>query len=1180
MSANSITILRPADPRKQARKSILADGTIKAADNISHFRHETRRFDGVRQLHEIVSGLLHENAFVVRAAPASNRQPIHRRQALVRGRDDNGFVDDAKGWLPIDIDGLRLPALTDWRDDPVAAVDHAIGCLPECFWDVSCSWSFSASHGIEKVAGKWTGNYVGDMVRLRLWFILDRAINSREAQAWLNSMSDLAPVDASVARTPQPIYLARPATWDGIDPLAKLGVPLSGFREGLEDAVVVPPSLEKEAQWAKAEGLGAACASHPTADAAIAAIGMRRSPGGRSEIRCHLMSAALHLARSERMQKREPMPDELRVAICRGIEAHRSAIEATLKLFGRSWSDVAAYTETDDLRRLCVWACEKIEEDHAKAQDGGGGRKRVWRLRETPPPPEVVFVTKDEARAIGAARREAFVAAVFDYANHPRKDEHGNAVAVPAPQHLLTLPTGGGKTHVGIEAIEQISELGPVGWLIPNLTLGDEAARRFREAAPGLRVVVRRGRAQPDPHQPGKLMCHRIDDAKAVLEQGLSVGRTLCRFETSRKLETADEATGKRVRRPEKTVTFCPSHSACGYIRQAQALKAANMIVMAHSHLYLGIPNDVPALAAAFVDESAWGGAIGGTDAPVAVGLGLLTDPPVLIDGELRQARMDLGRALANEPDGPVRREVLAPFSWRAKDARKDEWGHVRELDHAITGLTGEALRTKLRKAQGGAYGTRAVKRMAALWRAVEMASELPDGARSGHLWLFTVDKETGAREVRMAWKEPVAAGWDEVPLLLMDATADVAVLSQVFERVQPSPRYAVRNPHVRVFQVVDRSFSHSTLVGPPRDQDMNGAKQLTARRNAEKVKARLIADALERYEGQDVLAVVPLKVEEQWRKGTLPPWLHLMHHGATVGIDAYGGVRAVYVIGRNLPEAGAVERMAGALTGVAVEQTGYRKTPCKIPTVDGGAILTEAMQHPDPLTEAIRRQVTEAGVVQAAGRIRAINRTPEAPADIHLWSDVYVSDLGPVEALLWQGPTIDEAMLARGAWFERTADAVKVYDDLGSHQYVDRERGASLATFVYKGLYKQKLPSSPLTVVYRLDQRGSGETKAIFLQPDEEASKQFLTGKLGPIAKFEVVPTPAREAANRKMVLVCREGTGDTPLRLRNGRPLAIAPWEFEGCLNPPGDPAPATGFMFRREGGNVSIYVNGDHP
>ncbi|OBQ37792.1 MAG: hypothetical protein AN484_24720, partial [Aphanizomenon flos-aquae WA102] len=1015
-----------------------------------------------------------------------------------------------------------------------AAVDYAIGRLPECFWDASCSWSFTGTHGLEKAERKWTGGYIGDTIRLRLLFDISRPIGSDEARAWLRSMGDLAPVDDAVAGEVQPIYVARTVSHDDSDPLAKFGVPLAGFRQGLEAVVQVPDDLATKARWARAQGHGAACASHPSADAAISAIGRPSHPGGRAEIRSHMMSAALHLARNEHKEKREPKAEEMHAAICDGIEQHRQAIEENLKAAGRSWGDVAVYTDGDDLLKLCAWACDRIEDDNAKAQDGGGARKVIQRIAAAPKPPDgVVFVSQAEARDIARARVLNFVAAVKEHSELKKDCEvtaDGKVIGT-APQHLLTLPTGSGKTHAAIEGIRQLRELGPVGWLIPNLALGDEAAKRIREAAPDLRAVVRRGRERPDPDQPGQLMCHRIEDARIVMEHGLSVGSTLC----STKKKTVEKP-AVRMRRADGSwhtlseevstteAVLCPFHGVCGYTLQAEELAHADVVVMAHAHLYLGVPGDVPKLSAAIVDESAWGGAIGGADAPIAVGLGVLTSPPTLIDGELRHYRTELGKALEKEPDGPVRCEVLSPFVVKAETARALEWANVRKLDAPVTRLTGEALRDKLRKALGGSYGTQAVKRVAGVWKAVEKSAALPDGARSGHMRVYTLDRETGAREVRMSWKEPLAAGWAVLPLFLMDATADVEVLRQVFERVEPSPRYAVSNPHVKVRQVVDRSFSHATLVGPDEDRDPDGRKRQAAQNNADKVLARLISDALERYQEQEVLAVVPKAVELRWRlpDRVLPPWLKLIHHGATVGIDAYGNARAVYVIGRTLPEAGAVERMAGALTGAAVAVEGYRKTPAVIPTTDGDGILTDAMRHPDALAEAIRRQVTEAGLVQAAGRIRAINRTADTPADIHIWCDVPVPDLGAVEPCLWQGPTVDEVMLAKGCWFERAGDAAAAYRDdcrdLGTAQAVeDMRKRSELPKICLKGLYKQNLGSSLLPVRYRLAKPGSGVSHAVFLSATPAAARQFLEARLGPLALFEAEgaaaePAPAPE--------------------------------------------------------------------
>lgn len=1117
MTANTVTILRPDPATKHARKRIAADGEILGADNVAQFAHKTVRLNGIGELHSLVTKLADRNVLVVRGHPASDRQPIHRQLAFrtertkagtMKERGDDGFTDVAKFWAAFDVDGVKLPAMTDWREDPLAAVEYVIGLLPEGFWDASCSWSFTASHGLERVTkdGKkyWTGGYVGDEVRLRLWFWMSRALAEAELSAWMKSMGDLAPVDASVARTVQPIYVARPVCADGSDPLARLGVQLSGFRQGLEDAVIVPDNLAEEAQWARAEGHGASCASHPTVEAAIRAIGKPSHPKGRAEIRSHLMSAALHLARNERSAGREPDPAAMCARIVEAVEQHRDEIGQNLEDGGRSWGEVEAYVHGGDVFRLCGWAASRVEDDDAKSADGGGRRKRVRRVPHAPKLDGVVFVNQAEARDIARRTIEDFVAAATDYATGPKHDEQGNKIA--APQRLMALPTGSGKTHAAALGVKALTKLGAVAWLVPTHRLGDEAAARIKAAAPDLSVVVRRGMEQPDPAQPGKQMCHRVEDVKAVLEHGLPVASTLC------KVETKDADTG------ETKVTLCPFYGRCGYIAQQAALALADVVVASHAHLFQGVPDDVPTPVAVFVDEAAWEGALGGTDAPVAVGLGTLLDPPTLIDGELRHYRREIGKVLAAEPDGPVRREALAAWISTAKAASDMEWTVARKLPGPVTKLTGQALRDRLEAALGGTYGVKAVKRMTAFWRAVGGAAKLPDGTKAGRLRLLTADKETGAREARISWRAELAKGWDKVPMLLMDATADVTVLRQVFERLEGGARYAVANPHVTVRQVVDRSFAHATLVAPPEALDATGKKAKAARNNAAKVLARLVADAVVRYGGQDVLAVVPKAVEEQWRAAGVPRWLHLVHHGALAGLDGYGHVRAVYVVGRVLPADWAIELEAGALTGVAVSETGYRPAKVIIATTDGKGIETTAWQHPDALCEAIRRQRTEAGLIQAAGRIRAINRTAETPADVHLWVDIAVPELGPVKASTWQGPTIDERMLARGCWFERPGDAATAFPDLGNADAVKKAkaRAAADGDICLKDTLRQMSHSGLTLVRYRLAKARSGSAEAIYLGDDPAEARRFLETRLGPLAEFQVEGRAAEQPAEQ----------------------------------------------------------------
>jgi hypothetical protein len=1072
-SERALTLVWPVSKSKTVRKVIGLDGTVKSYPKANTFYHRQVSFNMASDLHEIVRQLQNENAFVIRARPVSDRQPVWKgRSENFKGPGQGGFESVHRAWIALDADGIKLPAMTDWRDDPEAAVEYAIGRLPEAFWDCTCVWSFTATHGLEiaKDTKRWTGGIVGDTIRLRLWFILNRAIRNEEARGWIRMMQDAFPeLDPSVCNVSQAIYTGRSVMErDGSDPLASLGMPLCGIRVGLEDEVEVPADLTERVRWARAEGVGASCARHPSAEAAIKAIGLPPAGGSRSEVRSHLMAAALHAARKERDAGRDADGAAITAMIHEATEEHRQTIEANLAAYGRKWADVETYVATkgatSNLGDLCVWAASKAERDDAKTGDGAGRAKIITRVANPPPPDmgDVRIVSLEEARRAAADTVDQFVAEATQYheAVHEHEaamaaaakgdieepdlgvDEFGlgltDAVAAPKPPvKMLGAGVGTGKTHAGLEGVVGLVEATgkAVAFLEPNIRLAEEVERRavetFARMGVKLRTAVRRGREQPDPQASGQTMCRRLEDMAIVAEHGLGVSETLC--ETRRKVEN-DEG------RKETVVTRCPLFDVCGYQRQKAEIKAADLVVLAHAHLFQGVPEDMPELGGVIVDEAAWQGALHGCGStPVAVGMGILRDPPSRVEEELRWMRRDLAIALDNAPDGPVAREHIVGLSLTADRARELEWAGVERIDTSVTQMTGQDLRDALGRAAGGSAGRKHAARMSAVWRAVEASRGLEDGQRSGLLSLATSDAETGGRELRVRWRAEVAPGWRKLPMLLMDATGDSEVMKLVFPDLEPAPRYVVPNPHVRVRQVVDRSFAHKVMVERDIDEEHRDGQKTAgkrqndaARSNAAKIRARLITDALRRYGGQEVLAIVPKAVETQWGQGWLPDWLHIRHHGAVVGLDSFGDVRAVYSVGRILPPSWALEVEAGALTGSAVEEIGYRQEKRLIRLVDGSAVEVETTVHPDPLCDRLRWQRTEAGQVQGPwGRGRPSNRTADTPLDVVLWSDVPLPELGPVEAELWEGPTLDGQMLAQGVWIESASDAAKVWPDI-----------------------------------------------------------------------------------------------------------------------------------------------------
>ena len=139
-------------------------------------------------------------------------------------------------------------------------------------------------------------------------------------------------------------------------------------------------------------------------------------------------------------------------------------------------------------------------------------------------------------------------------------------------------------------------------------------------------------------------------------------------------------------------------------------------------------------------------------------------------------------------------------------------------------------------------------------------------------------------------------------------------------------------------------------------------------------------------------LVICQMKVEE-YLKDKLPKGIAIEHYNDVAGLDVYKDVRLLILIGRTAPGPKAMETLAGALSGKQPKlvkpgpdgYTGYPRIKHGIKLQDGSGRATYGDQHPDAFTEAIRWQVHEGELLQAIGRARAINRTPENPLDIDL---------------------------------------------------------------------------------------------------------------------------------------------------------------------------------------------------
>ena len=123
---------------------------------------------------------------------------------------------------------------------------------------------------------------------------------------------------------------------------------------------------------------------------------------------------------------------------------------------------------------------------------------------------------------------------------------------------------------------------------------------------------------------------------------------------------------------------------------------------------------------------------------------------------------------------------------------------------------------------------------------------------------------------------------------------------------------------------------------------------------------------------------------------------------------------------------------MALALTGRPIpnetphqESRGQRMS-------DGTTATLQIRAYTDPDLEALRVAITDAAVLQAAGRGRAVNRTAEAPLALFILADVVVP-MSAKRIARWADVRLSpqQRMAARGMVTDSPTDAWRLYPEL-----------------------------------------------------------------------------------------------------------------------------------------------------
>jgi hypothetical protein len=660
---------------------------------------------------------------------------------------------------------------------------------------------------------------------------------------------------------------------------------------------------------------------------------------------------------------------------------------------------------------------------------------------------------------------------------------------------LVPAPIGSGKsTRLRADAVKFVNEHPELTVVIalPRHGLGEEQITLLEQEHPNANVVaaIWRGRHADDPEVPGKKMCQRSEDAKALEASHLSVEAKLCK-----------QGRGQNELK-------CPLYDVCGFQRQKRI--EANIWFVAHESLVHEKPKPIHRIGWLLIDESPLDAFMFGVGSNSAYELPLdaLRDPPPAAlsaaDASFLKSERDELYKILDRLVVPIDQHKGVPIAKSALGwltARHNinlEWRGKVEPD-IRPDMTAGQVRLALKAGEGNSV----VAARVALWQLVAHAQK----STADLCGRIQVHRGHGGRIIRMVGLRPLTKGW-AAPTLICDAMGDAELLRAIWPklRVEPPPwPQLARPPHVGVFQVVDRSVAKLAIA-------VEGNDLPRRQKAALRTYAALLVKALE-YGGAPVAAIM-YKSTEEWIQANciIPRWLTITHYGAVAGTNAYRDVAALFVIGRALLQAEAITRQAEALFGAYLPERDYVEGISRIPIVpdvDGHtAIEVKTYRHPDDMAERLRWQVCEGSVLDAAGRARAGLRTADKPLDIHLWTDVPVPELGPVVPQLWDDVAVglDGLMLATaGVWLENTHDAEKAFPDLLTAEGLQKEqRVHSRVLSLLETPIREVREIAVVKATYQRRGRGCLRARAAFLS-DITDPKEWLEQRLGPLAKYEI---------------------------------------------------------------------------
>jgi putative DNA primase/helicase len=635
-------------------------------------------------------------------------------------------------------------------------------------------------------------------------------------------------------------------------------------------------------------------------------------------------------------------------------------------------------------------------------------------------------------------------------------------------------------------------------WLVPHHALSAEAFKGM--VAAGVEVEVWRGRDADDPNSTDPKtgnpyqMCRdteAVNDANAV---GAEVDKTVCGTLTG---------------------AHCPFLATCAYKAQRDACETADVVIAAHNVLFTPLARSVlDGVGLVIVDEGFWSkGIFGDRDISLHALSADLVSYPVLEkhapDITATAWLEDLCKTVTKEALSLNEHDFLTAAQLGGITENDAERAARLEYRRKVDVQMWPGMPPVDRKAaKDSAVINGSLARRAAMWKTI--AGILSGDVRhAGRLQKSSPVNKSGITPLLvLRSRHDIARQIIELPVLILDATYQREIVREFFPNAREiTPHVRATTPNMIIRHIVGwrkegrliGGFAKSTLCISNSDNTKTKAKKAA--------KIAKLRKFVRLHTGDGTSLVITYQdLEKDFAeiRGCTT-----VHFNNITGLDRFGKVDAIFVIGRTLPNSEDTRRMALSLFGRVVPAEDAVETPAGVLMDDGTGTEIIGRAYTNEHLETIRWACADAEVIQAAGRGRGVNRTEDNPLRVFLMTDSVVPfAVRSVEAWADAEPTcLDEMWMAGGVLFS-PSDAATMYPDL----FANEESAKKALQRIHTGtiLYKIFIEDCPRVAGADITYQPSGarrkKRQAVVPADRIDEFRTRLEAIHGPLALFKAV--------------------------------------------------------------------------